>query len=160
MIGRRYHVVSPLLALGLLMPMAACSSGTTAKSDTSIHAEYNKVIHSINSDEKQFQHGLANLVKEAKVSGKLPTRKRLASVLNPLYQGVSSSIVKLAELGVPKQAASDMRKLLAGLANVAADMREVVAAWPSTSAVPASQLKISVEKVAVFSILVGRDLAK
>ena len=95
---------------------------------------------------------------QAKTSGKLPSQKKLATALQPLYDGVTTSIVSLSELGVPKRAYSDLRHL-AALASVSGDVREVVVLWPNSTAV-GSQLKLDVEKVDVFSILVGRDITK
>ncbi len=156
-------MVFPLLAISLLMPLASCggdSGASSARSSaTTIHSRYQKIVLGIDGNEKQFQHNLASLVSQTKASGKLPSQKKLAIALNPLYAGVSQSIVSLSELGVPKSAAKDMGHLLEALASVTTDMREVVATWPNTAAV-GSQLKLDVDKVGTFSILEGRDLSK
>jgi len=76
-----------------------------------------------------------------------------------LYAGVTNGIASLSQLGVPRRADSDLNHLLAALAGVTVDMRQVVEIWPNSS-VLGGRLKLDVEKVAVFSVLVGRDMGK
>ena len=60
---------------------------------------------------------------------------------------------------MPRCAYPGLNHLLTALASVSGDMREVVTSWPNTTAV-GGQLKLDVEKVDVFSMLVGRNITK
>jgi glutamine cyclotransferase len=76
----------PLLAISLLLPLAACGGSADSVSTAVIHSRYNKIVLGIDRDEKQFQQGLTRLITGAKASGKLPGRRKLATVLQPCTQ--------------------------------------------------------------------------
>jgi hypothetical protein len=148
-----------LSAVTLLLALAACGGAIATRSAASVRSRYDKIVRGIDRNEKQVQRSLTKLLNEAKTSGGLPSKKELATGLQPLHAGVTEGIVSFSEPGLPRRAYPGLNHLLTALASVSGDMREVVTSWPNTTAV-GGQLKLDVEKVDVFSMLVGRNITK